>query len=181
MQKLTIDLLPEEFKQTQIKRSKFYKIQYIGIWIIMLTAFLASLLVALRILQSQTIVQVQSRAKEAETRMSQLTSTQGYLLLLKNRLSTINQYLGIPSRQAQMYNLIGKLLPPSVSISSIAVDKGGEVLILATSSDGGSLDLFINSLLSKDTNEDKIKEINMESLSRGRDGIYRLSFKIKPK
>lgn len=179
MQKLTIDLLPEEFKETQLKKAKFYKVQSVGVAAIMIVAFLASLVVALRFLQSQKILQTQTRAKEAEEKVIQLTSTQGYLVLLKNRLTVIDQYFGIPSKQAQMYELIEKLLPPAISINSIVVDRNGEALVLATSTDGNSVDLLINNLLSKDTNEDKVKAINLESLSRGRDGIYRISFKIK--
>ncbi len=181
MQRLTIDLLPAEFKQAQIKSSKFYKIQSIGIAIIGIIAFLASLIIALRILQSQKVLQLQSRAQEAEQKVSSFKTSQGYLLLLKNRLSTINQYLGTSSKLAQVYNLIEKLLPPAVSISTISVSQSGAVSILATSSDGNSLDLFLTNLLSKDTNEDKVKEISMENLSRGKDGIYRLTVNIKPK
>ncbi len=181
MQKLSIDLLPAEFKQAQSKRSKFYKIQSVGIAIIGIIAFLASLIIALRILQSQKILRLQNRAQEAEQKVSSLKTSQGYLLLLKNRLATINQYLGTSSKQAQMYNLVEKLLPPTVSISTISVSRNGEVSILATGNDGDSLDLFLNSLQSKDINEDKIKEISMENLSRGRDNLYRLTINIKPK
>lgn len=180
-QKFNIDLLPPEYKTAQLKKGKFYKVQSIGIVIIMLTAFIASSIVALRILQTKQILQVQAQLAEIEQKVTGLKSTQGYLLLLKNRLTAINQYLGVPSRQAQMYVLIEKLLPPVVAISTIAVDKNGEVLVLATSADSGSLDSFIDNLLSSETNEDKVKAVSMENLSRGKDGIYRLSFKIKPK
>lgn len=180
-QKITIDLLPVEFKAEDLKRAKFYKVQAIGVVIIMLTAFIASSIVALRILQTQQILQTQVLLAENEQRVTDLKSAQGYLLLLKNRLTAINQYLGVPSKQAQMYVLIEKLLPPVVAISTISVDKNGEVLVLATSADSGSLDNFINNLLSKETNEDKVKEVSLENLNRSKDGIYRLSFKIKPK
>ncbi len=181
MQKLSIDLLPAEFKQAQTKKSKLYKIQSIGIVVVGIVGFLASLVIILRVLQSQKILQLQSRAQEAEQKVSNLKTSQDYLFLLKNRLTTINQYLGVSSKQAQMYNVVENLLPPTVSINTISVSRNGEVSILATSSDGESLDLFLNSLLSKDKNEDKIKEISMDNLSRGKDGIYRLTVNIKPR
>ena len=180
-QMLTIDLLPPEYKSTQLKKAKFFKVQSIGIAIVMLTAFIASAIVALRILQTQQTLQAQEHLSETEQKVTELKTTQGYLVLLKNRLSTISQYLGVPSKQAQMYGLINKLLPPTVAINTISIDKNGEVLILATSTDSDSLDNFIGDFLSKETNEDKIKEVSLESLNRGKDGIYRLSFKIKPK
>ncbi len=178
---MSIDLLPAEFKQAQIKNSKFYKIQSIGIAIIGIIAFLACLMVALRLLQSQKIVQLQSRASEAEQKVSSLKTSQGYLLLLKNRLDTINQYLGTPSKISAVYDLIERLLPPDVSISTISVSRDGEVSILATSSNPNSLDLFLSTLLSKDSSNGQIKQVNMDNLSRGKDGIYRLTVTIKQK
>lgn len=181
MQKLSIDLLPIEFKAQALKRVRFYKIQAIGVAIILLTTFLSALVVSLRILQSQQIVQVQARLSEAEQKISSRKNTQASLLLLKNRLTTINQYLGTPSKQSRMYNLITKLLPAAVSINTISVDKSGEALVLATIPDGNYLDSLIDNLISKESNEDKIKGVSIESLSRGKEGIYRISFKIKPR
>lgn len=181
MQKFTIDLLPAEFKQAQVSRAKFYKIQSIGIVVIAAVAFVASLVIALRILQNQKTLQLQNRVQAAAQSVSTLKTTQGYLLLLKNRLAIINQYLGTSSKQAKMYNLVEKLLPGAVTLSTISVSRDGGVSILLTSTDGDSLDLFLNRLLSKNTNEDKVREISMDSFSRGRDGIYRLTLNIKPK
>lgn len=181
MAKVSIDLLPLEFRAEDLKRAKFYKIQTIGVSIILVMIFLSSLTIALRILQSQRNKQIQARVSQSEERISGLKNTQASLILLKNRLTTINQYLGTPSKQSEMYRLIDKLLPQSVSISSIAVDKSGEVLILAVASDGASLDRLVESLTSKQTNQDKIKEVSFETINRGKDGIYRLTFKVKPK
>ncbi len=181
MQKIAIDLLPEEFRVQERKKTKFYKIQFAGIALILLTIFLSSLTVALRILQSQQSLQIQTRTKEAEQKISNLKTTQASLLLLKNRLITINQYLGTPSKQAQIYNLVERLMSASSSITTLSVSKSGEVLVVAAAPDGRSLDNLIDSLTSKESNEDKIKKVGIESLSRGRDGAYRLSFKITPK
>lgn len=180
MQKLTIDLLPAEFKAQEIKKNKFYRIQSIGVAVVLLTSFLASMTIALRILQNQQIKRAQARFDEASQKVTDLRTTQGYLLLLKNRLTTINQYLGTASKQAQMYSLVEKLLPGSVSLNTISVEKTGETLILGTSIDANALDLFLNNLLSKETNQNKIKGVNMETFNRGKDGIYRISLKIIP-
>lgn len=181
MPKIAINLLPLEFRATELKAAKFYKIQTIGIVIILLMTFLASLAVALGILQSQNISQIQNQLTLSEGKISGSKNTQGSLFLLKNRLITINQNLGIPSKQAQMYKLITELVPPSVSASSISVDKGGEVLVVASAPDGISLDNLITKLTSKESNQDKISQVSLESINRGKDGIYRVSLKIKPK
>lgn len=181
MTKISINLLPAEFKIEQIKRAKFYKIQTVGVAVILLLVFLSSLTVALRILQAQQISRSQVKLSQTEQKISDLKDTQASLLLLKNRLAAINQYLGSSSKQAQMFNLINGLLPISVSVSSIAVDKDGGVLVLAITRDSNSLDETIGNLISQEKNQDKISQVSVESLGRGKDGIYRLSFKIKSK
>ncbi len=181
MSKVTINLLPEEFKIEELKRSKFYKIQSIGVGIILLFIFLSSLTIALRILQSQSLSQIQSKLTDEEQKITGLKTTQASLLLLKNRLVAINQYLGTSSSQVQMYELINKLVPQSVSVSSISVDKSGNVLIIASTSDASYIDDLISKLTSSEYSQGEIVSVAMEGLSRGRDGIYRLNIKIKTK
>lgn len=181
MAKIAINLLPIEFKQEEVKRSKFVKVQTVGVIIILLMTFLSSLTVALRILQSQSIRQVQTRVTQAEEMVSELQGTQGSLILLKNRLGTINKYLGKSSKQSEIYHLIDSTAPPSVSITSISIDQTGSVSMVTLARDATSLEEFIQGLISKDANQAKISQVAVESLNRGRDGIYRVNFKIKPK
>lgn len=181
MNKLSINLLPIEFREQDLKAAKFYKIQIIGVAVILLMVFLSSSTVALRILQSQNISRIQKELTLSEQKVAGLKNTEGLLSLLKNRLTTINQILGSFSKQTQMYNLVTKLLPPSVAVSSISVGKNGEALILVTAPNGDSLDELIGNLTSRETNEDKVSQVSLENVNRGRDGIYRSSLKVKPK
>ena len=181
MAKITINLLPLEFREQDLKNAKFYKIQFAGVITILIMIFLASLTVALRILQSQSISQIQNQLSQSEQRISSLKSTQAYLFLIKGRLTTINQYLGSPSLQSQNYKIINKLLPPSVSVSSMSIDRGGEISISAYAPDGNSVDSLITNLVSKEINEDKITKVSLENINRGKDGIYRLSLRIRTK
>lgn len=181
MSKVTINLLPQEFRIEELKRTKFYKIQSIGVGIILLLIFLSSLIIVLRILQSQSFSQIQSKLAVEEQKITELKTTQASLLLIKDRLVAINQYLGIASKQVQMYELINKLVPSSIFVNSISVDKSGNILLLATSNDAASIDDLINKLVSSEEASGKITSVAMEGLSRGRDGIYRLSIKINTK
>lgn len=181
MSKISINLLPVEFLAEEIKKAKFYRIQAMGAAIILLMVFLSTVVVALRILQSQNISRIQNALSQSEKRISDLKNNQASLLLLKNRLTTINQFLGTPSKQSQMYTLITGLLPQSLAINTISVDKGGEVLVLAIASESDSLDNLITSLTSIEDNQDKISQVSLDSINRGRDGVYRISLKIKPK
>lgn len=181
MPKIAINLLPIEFKTEQVKRAKFYKVQAIGIATIMFVTFLSSLTIALRILQSHNIDQIENRLSQSEKKISDFKETQASLLLLKNRLTAINQYLGNPSKQAQIYKLVIELLPKDVSLSSISIDKEGNALLLAVSPSGDTIDTLINNLISRDKNQDKISQVSLEGLSRGKDQIYRITFKVVQK
>lgn len=178
---ISIDLLPLEFKQENIKKAKFYKIQAIGVFIILFVVFVASLTVALRFLQSQRISQVNESLTENESKIADLQGTENLLILLKNRLTTINEYLGIASTQVKMYDLIDKLLPSSISLTSVSVNNKGEILLSATTLSGDGVDELVERLTDPEINEDKISSVSLENLNRGRDGIYRMSFKITPK
>ena len=179
--KLSIDLLPQEFRIEELKKAKFYKTQTIGIVIILTISLIASVTVALRILQSQNIIKIESNIAESEKKVLGLKATQGSILLLKNRLGVINQYLEVSSVGVSMYKLINQLLPPAVSLNSISISRGGEIVVLISGNDAVALEQLFTNLLSKDTNQDKVKEVSMESFSRGRDGLYRLNFTVKPK
>lgn len=178
--KISINLLPSEDIVKEVKRIKFYKIQFIGIIIILLMVFLTSLTVALRILQNRYITQYQVKVTAAEKQVSDLKNTQISLLLLKDRLKVIDEYLGVSSKQSSIYQLMDKLIPQSVVISAISVDQAGEVVLVALVQDSISLDVLISNLTNQETNENKISQVSVESLNRGRDGFYRISFTVKP-
>lgn len=181
MAKISINLLPAEFIAESYKAAKFYKVQTVGVAAIMLVVFLSSLVVALRILQSRNIQQLQADLNSSEGRISFKQQTEASLFLLKNRLTTIDQFLSIPSAQTQMYKAIIDLLPPTVSLTAISVDKGAEVLVSAVVQDANALDNLIVNLTPQDNNEGKISQVSIEGITRGRDGIYRVNLKIKPR
>lgn len=188
MANISINLLPIEFTQGEVKRAKFFKVQTIGVIIILFMTFLASLTVALRILQSQNIKQVQAQVSVVEGKVGALKETQASLLLLKNRLSTINQYLGGSSKQSEIYSLITSILPPSVSVTSISIDPDGGVSLVVLADDIIQLESLLSGLSNQEEHQeeqvpsgDKIRQISVESLNRSRDGIYRVNLNIKPK
>lgn len=181
MAKISINLLPSEMKEKEIKQQNFNKIQFAGIGVILIMIFLASLSAALRILQSHSISLAQEQVTQLQQKVAGLKETQESLFLLKNRLSVIDKYLGVSSNQSFIYNLLERLIPDSVVINAMTIGKTGEVVLLAITPDSISLDTLITNLTTKDSNEDKISKVSIENLSRGRDGFYRTSFKITPK
>ena len=179
--KISINLLPPEIITEQTKNTKFYKIQYFGVFIILVLIFLTSLTLALQILQSRNIVTAQAKVSESQQKVESLKNTQVALFVLKNRVSVISQYLGVPSKQSSTYRLIDKLIPPTSVINGISVDKSGTVVLSALLSDTESLDVLLGNLTDKEKNENQFDEVSLDSLNRSKNGVYRISLKIKPK
>lgn len=178
MQKISINLLPIEFRIIQEREKQFYKIQAISIIVLLLFIFLASTTVALGFLQSQDVKKAQVNLTSAENTVSSLKGKESSLLVLKNRISSISEVQKEPSKQRVMYELVDSLIPADVSINSFAVDKTGDVLISGFFLDILSFDNFVQDLVNPEKNQGKIKEVDVDSLSRARNGQYRMNLKV---
>ncbi|MBI2017864.1 hypothetical protein HYS92_02330 [Candidatus Daviesbacteria bacterium] len=176
---ISINLLPIEFREEQLKASRFYRIQAIGISIILLTVFFASLTVALKILQSQAVASAQSLVSQRQRAVEDFKTIQASLLLLENRLKTVSQFAGVPSKQNSTYQDLTKVIPPAASISSLSIDKEGNALIVAAVSDLNTLDIMFTNMIDEEMG--RFSEVSIESLSRARDGVFKVSLKLKPK
>lgn len=178
---ISINLLPQEFTQAQAKQQKVYKIRLFGVATILTVIFLISLTFALQILQSGTFKRAQLSLNQLEDRVSTFKGQEASLVILKSRLGVIRKLTSTPSKQISLYNLVNSLIPPSFIVSSISTDTGGSVVISAVTFDSLAIDNFTEELSSPSKNGDQITSLAVESLSRGRDGTYRINLKIQGK
>lgn len=179
-EKISINLLPQEVVLNQVKQKKFYKIQTISVAVVLFFIFLTSTTFALRILTRQNATLAKEEFESAQNRVSQFSSKETQLTLLKKRLNMIDS-LSKPSKQRAMFNLVISLIPESVIISSQQVDQSGNVVLTAIVSSTDDLEAVTDNLLDKEKNEDRISKVDLESLSRGREGVYRVNIKITAK
>ena len=100
---------------------------------------------------------------------------------MKDRLSAIQKNATTTSNTAEMYNLVTGLLPPELISGAISVGPDGGVLISALASDSNTLDRLFSDLLDREKNEGKISKVSVETLNRGKDSLYRVSFKVEKK
>ncbi len=175
-----INLLPQEYANEQVKREKFYKVQLIGVSAILLLVFLSSLTFALRLLQNQNIQKLNFDLTNTELKINSFKNREVSVVVLKNRLTTISQYVGVESKATQTYNLISSLIPPSVLLNAISIDRSNITVLSIATSDGAGLDTFLANLVDKNTNQGLISKFNVDSFIRGRDGMYRITLKIYP-
>lgn len=174
---VSINLLPGEFKIDQKAQKKFRVVQGISILILLFLIFLASLSSAFRLLQLQDIKHLKKDEDEAVNKVSSLKEKEVTLVVLKNRLSTISKLLKLGPDNSQIYKQIASLIPSSVTVTSISVDQVGSVNMSIVAPDLEALNgVFVN-LTSKKSFE-TISQVEFESLSRSRDGIYRSNLRI---
>lgn len=177
-QRISINLLPQEFTKLQQQQSKYYKLRLVALGSLILMVFLASTTVALRILQSRSLQTAQFSLQAAQTEVSQFKQTEVSLVVLKDRLNNISQINSASVKQSGMYNLINNLVPPSVLIDSVTVDRSGNTTLSLTGSDASVIDDFISSLVDESKNESKVKSLEVGSFSRSRESLYRVNLKI---
>lgn len=176
MKGISINLLPTETTVLQQKSLKARKIKLLSVVSLLVLFFLASLTVTLRILQTQTISRLQVSAKASEEEISSLRDKESTLVLLKDRLDQIEKIKALPSKQKDIYMLVvGKLF--SANVSSVSIDNLGNLTLSTVASDTTALTNLLT-ILSNDENFEKIAEVSVDSLSRGRDSVYRMSLKI---
>ena len=180
MEKVAINLLPQEFSQKQSELKKLRSIQAASALIILLMIFLASVTLALRIIQLREFQRVEVKAKEAESEVSELKDTEASLTILKNRVDIIRQIKNFPSKTATLFDEALKLIPAEILVSSSSVDRNGIILLSTISPSSGSLGKLLGNILGTEKSE-LFKKVEIESLSSGRDGVYRANFKILPK
>ena len=179
MSLININLLPSEFILEEIKKARFSKIQSVGIAILLLVFFLSSLIVSLRILQSQKVKQVENEISGIEQRISSAKTKEDSLVSLKDRLSVIDKYSSTQSKQAMMYSFIEEIIPSGLTVSSLTIDQFGSVYLSLNIPDAEFIDTLINALTDPGQNNNKIKEVSIENLNRGRDGVYRIALRLK--
>lgn len=175
MAKININLLPAEDALKQKREKRFLLVQRVSSALLVMLIFLTAVTFGLKHLQRQNIQNLQSLAQQEETKVANFKSKESALFVLKNRLTTISQVVATSGIQADIYDLVVRGLPPSVAVSSLSIDKAGNITSSLVFPDGKTFDELLSKLLSK------AQKIEVESLSRGRDGIYRVSLKVQIK
>ena len=179
MSLISVNLLPSEFILEQVKKQKFYKVQYLGISVLLLTFFLASLTISLRVLQSQKSNQIQKRLSDVQQKISTTATKEDQLIALKDRVTTISQYVGKPSKDSELYSFIEQNLSSEVEINTMSIDRSGDILLSVGISDIGIIDRLISTLSDKQPSGVRVKQISVENLGRSRDNSFRLSLRLK--
>ena len=176
MKGISINLLPTETTTLRKQVAVVKKIRFFSIIFLLMMFFLASLLITLRVFQTQTIGRFQAEAQTSEEQIVLLRERESTLILLKDRLDQIAVIESLPSKPREMYELFMEKLG-TANISSISIDSNGDLSLSASVSDAVGLTNMLTTLTTNE-NFNKITSVNLDSLSRGKDGTYKFSLKL---
>lgn len=175
---LKINLLPAEFLASQREFQKFRKIQLISIFVLMLLVFLSSLTIGLRVFQTQRVSAAQAVLDDNSSKVSLQKPKEVQLSVLKDRLSILRKLIANPSHQLEIFNIVNTLLPSQLIVNSVSVDAAGNIQLSMLATDISLLQNFIDKLMSKELNEGKIGGVEVASLVRSREAVYRVDLKV---
>ncbi len=177
---LLINLLPPEIILFRKQSTRISFINKASIVVLLILIFLTSTTVVLRVLQNKNLQEVDNQIVFAQSKINSLKDREGYAIALKSRVSSIAS-IGENSKQTAIFNLVTSLAPVEVDTQSISVERNGLMVFSANSPSLSALQSFLTNLSSKEKNSDLISTVALESMSKGRDNIYRVSFRIVPK
>ena len=180
MTRISINLLPNETAIAEQKRQKVKFVQTISVVAFLIVVFLTSVTVALRILQNQNLAQVKDQTQQEEAKVASFKDKESDLVFLKDRLRLIQDLKALPSKARQSYRLIIEQIPVGVTVSGISVDASGNLVLTAVIPSKSAFSQLFANLTSQNVTS-AVTKINIDSLSRGRDGVYRMSIKIAAK
>ena len=69
-------------------------------------------------------------------------------------------------------------MPSQVVVNSISVDPNGNITLSLITADISALQSFIDKLMSKEINEGKISKIEISSIVRSREAVYKVDLKV---
>lgn len=175
---ISVNLLPKLEAEVLARQKKFRKIQLFGTTVVVILFFLVSITFALAFIQNFRLKKSEANLKHAKEQVEQFKSKEISLLVLKDRLKEIDRLQSKPSKQALLYKLLNNIVPASIRINVINIDRNSNGDLISTAQDVKAVDLFLNDLLDKQKNEDLIKSLSLDNFSRNRDGIYRIALKL---
>ncbi len=173
MRGIEINILPREERALEKERSKKALVIRSTIAVIALAILITTAAFAVKILKNNEQVQTNEDLSQLTSQLSAYREQEGYLTILKKRLTTINNFNSQQSSELAALNIIFNLLPNNVVISSLSSTKKDVVLITGIATDTTSLQSVINSLTDPAINKQKISKVTFENLSQDSTGRFR--------
>lgn len=176
MDKIKLNLLPPEIKEQAKKASKQALVNKISIGLLGVLVLGTSSILAIVIFQAASLNNLNSDIEKEKGRIGQLRENEAVVRLLKNRIDTVNLFDKKSYKQAQVYDLITKLLPQGINVSILKIVNNPKVVLQAETNNTVALQNLMDNLADPKKTEGKITLVTVESLSKNLNG--RISFEL---
>lgn len=175
---LKINLLPAEFLAAQKEAQRFRKVQFLSVFILVSLVFLSSLAIGLRVFQTQRVNAAQGALDDNSAKVGAQKQKEVQLSILKDRLAALRKLTESSSKQLEIFSVVNTLLPAQIVVNSIGIDASGNMQLSVITTDISVLQNFIDKLVSKEINEGKINEVEIASIVRSREAVYKVDLKV---
>lgn len=179
--KISVNLLPEEIVLQRKQSSKLLFINKMSVVFLIALVFFASATLALRLSQNIQLENSMEVLARSQSRVTSLKGKEEQVIVLKQRLNSIQNLMGGDIKRRAIFNLIVFLTPPDIQISEMSVDRNGNMGVSFTSSTLSSVDTLISDLGNKEKNLDLISKVDLEGLTLSKDNAFRFALKITGK
>lgn len=178
--KFTINLLPPDVIMMDKQSAKLTWANKFSVSALLVLVALTSATFGIRFFQNSAINSDNQGIVLAQNQIGDLKSKEAAAVFLSKRLNSIQSLLG-DNKKGDMFVSISALTPPDTQISIISVEKSGSMIISASAPTVASIESFLITLQDKNKTTDLVSKIDLENLTKSRDGLYRYDLKISPK
>ena len=182
MEKININLLPSEFLQEKKRRAKKSVYLRISIIVFVLGFILSTAVLLVRLNQSQQLAALENKLASEKNQVSTQSEIEGSAILLKARLTKINQISTTESIPVQAYNLVTGIMPIGADIINFSMTKENHVSLTVETKNTDILDSLFVTLLDANSNKGFITGVKLENIHLQSDKIsVEMSLDYNPK
>ncbi|MBI2011552.1 hypothetical protein HYS91_02170 [Candidatus Daviesbacteria bacterium] len=171
MDKISINLLPPELAQIQKRKEYISFINKITIVCLSIAITVTASVLGYSLVKNQELEKLNSKIANIQNQINDLKDQEGYLFLLKQRLSLINGLISLPNPTLDGANLITSLIPAGVSLLSINSERSVQIGITIEANSTNSLRNLLNNLIDTNTNRGKVTKVRIENINKLKDAI----------
>jgi hypothetical protein len=174
-----INLLPIEVIQQQKQKSKQNLANRFSVGMLVFLVFMTGIVFALRLMQDSSAQNVEDNIAHAQNEIGSLQEREGMLVSLKTKLGSIQGLVNGDSKSV-MFSSVLNQSPQDLKLAVLSVEKSGILMISLSSLSVSSIETFLTHLQDPNMVAFKISKIDVDSFSKGKDGVYRVTLKITP-
>lgn len=169
MGKILINLLPPEIAIQEKQINKKNWVIKITSLVIVLVIAITSVALGFSVVKTSEEQQSLQELEKARSEIASLNNQEGYLNLIKQKLTKISTLKDLDTSQISALNLISNLIPEGIQLASLSVGKNSQVTISGQSGNIEVLNSFFNNLTNEEKNNGKISKVAVGNLSATRD------------